>query len=96
MSGDSNFLVRNTMEILVWQMVDDVMRKFPEVCGCEGCRSDIVALALNQLPPKYVATEIGEVYSKSNILESQYRADIIGAITKAIVKVTESPRCKRA
>ncbi|KUO50715.1 MAG: hypothetical protein APF76_15570 [Desulfitibacter sp. BRH_c19] len=95
MTEGPNYLVKNTMEILVWQMVNDIVPKFPEVCRCNGCRSDIVALALNQLPPMYVATEIGEVYSKSNILESQYRADIIGALTKAIVKVAASPRCSK-
>ena len=93
MTQGTKYIVKNTMEILVWQMLDDIVAKFPEVCSCEGCKGDIAALALNQLPPKYAATELGEVYSKSNILESQYRADIIGAITRAIVKVTDSPRC---
>ena len=37
-------------------------------CTCEACRNDIIAYALNQLPPKYVATRKGEVYSRALIL----------------------------
>ncbi|MEW6623741.1 MAG: late competence development ComFB family protein [Bacillota bacterium] len=95
MGANPNLLVKNVMELLVMQTVEDVLSKFPEVCRCDICRTDILALALNQLPPKYTVTEKGELFSKIQILEAQYRADIIGAITKAIIKVSESPRCSK-
>lgn len=96
MSKNTNLMVKNVMEVLVWNFLDDILEKFPEGCNCEQCRYDIAALALNQLTPKYVATEKGEIYTKIQFLEVQYRADIVGALTRAIAKVIESPRCNMA
>ena len=44
---------------------------------------DIASKALNDLPPHYVVTEKGEVYSKINALRQQFEVDVISAITKA-------------
>lgn len=86
-------IVKNAMEPLVWQMLNLILGKFPEACDCDICRCDIAAITLNQLQPKYYATEKGEIYNKVKILELQYRADIVGAITKAIIRVSKNPRC---
>ena len=48
--------------------------------------------ALNDLPPKYVVTEKGELYSKINTLEQQFEVDVVAAITKAAVLVKRRPR----
>jgi len=86
------FILKNYMEEAVWSLIDEVLPKYPEVCQCPACRHDIAALALNQLPPRYVVREKGEIYSKTSLLESQYRADIYAALTKAILVVSEKPR----
>ena len=56
------------MEDVVWQNIDDVIRGRYGACGCEKCRLDVAALALNYLPPHYVVTEKGELYSKISSL----------------------------
>ena len=61
-------------------------------CTCEKCRCDIIAYALNFLPPKYVATDTGSVYSKTFMLRSQYRTDIMAALAKAAAVVRAAPR----
>ena len=61
-------------------------------CTCEACRNDIIAYALNQLPPKYVATRKGEVYSKTFILRNQHYADIMAALAKGAKVVSDHPR----
>jgi len=82
---------KNYMEEAVFNMLDEVLQKM-DICTCEKCINDIVAIALNNLPPKYIATETGELYSKVNTLIRQFRVDIIAAITKAAGIVKRNPR----
>ncbi len=84
--------IKNYMEDVVDHILPDVLKKYPELCNCKQCISDIKALALNNLPPKYVATPMGEVYTKINELSIQFEADAIRAIIDAIDKVNKSPR----
>ena len=62
------------------------------VCTCDKCLLDIAAIALNDLPPKYIVTEKGELYSKIDTLRQQFEVDVIAAITKAAVLVKRNPR----
>lgn len=82
---------KNIMEELV---VEEYERALPTLkcCTCENCRADVIAYALNQLPPKYVATRKGEVYSKTFILRNQHYADVLSALSKAAKVVADSPR----
>lgn len=90
--SDSKVFLKNYMEDMVWLLLDDVLQKWPEVCRCTICRHDIAAIALNNLKPRYVVREQGEVYSRVSVLEAQYRADVYTALTKAILLVQEKPR----
>ncbi len=83
--------IHNYMEELVRIMIDGVLQDF-DVCKCPQCRSDIMAITLNMLPPKYVVTKTGEAYSKTNLLIQQFEVDIITAITKACEIVNKAPR----
>ena len=82
---------RNLMEDIVLQNVDTVMAA-EGGCTCDACKSDVIAYALNQLPPKYVATRKGEVYSKTFILRNQHYADIMAALAKGAKVVSDHPR----
>ncbi len=83
--------LKNYMEEVVFNLIDGVLDDI-NMCKCELCVKDIAALALNSLPPKYIATEKGELYSKVNSLRSQFEVDVISAITKAAVLVKKAPR----
>jgi len=80
------------MEDVVQYLLPDVLKRYPEVCKCQQCMSDIKALALNNLPPKYVATPLGEVYSRVNELSTQFEADALKTLIEAIEKVSKHPR----
>lgn len=82
---------RNVMEILLEELFDK-MKDQLDCCTCEECRSDIIALALNQLPPHYVRTPKGELLSKLDQLSSQNSTDALAALTQAVEKVKASPR----
>ncbi len=83
--------LKNYMEDAVDQMMDKVLKDL-DVCKCDRCRMDIKALALNNLPPKYVVSEEGELYVKTNELVRQFEVDIIKAITMAAIKVNNNKR----
>lgn len=84
--------IKNFMEDAVMHQLDGVLAKYPDICHCEQCKSDIAALALNQLPPKYVSTERGEIFSRVGEMETQNSVEILQAILKAIAVVRAHPR----
>jgi len=81
------------MEEVVLNLMESVLNDI-DMCKCEQCVMDIAAIALNNLPPKYISTETGELYSKVNVLRNQFEVDVISAITRAAVLVKKSPRHK--
>jgi len=83
--------IKNYMEEIVFEQMKDVLADI-NMCTCEKCLLDIAAIALNDLPSKYVVTEKGELYSKINALSQQFEVDVIAAITKAAVIVKRNPR----
>lgn len=83
--------LQNYMELLMWQRLDDVLDGHPGLCRCEKCRYDIAALAMNFLPPRYVVTDKGQIFTKIKALEQQFTIDIITAITHAATIVNRSP-----
>jgi competence protein ComFB len=84
-------LIKNYMEEIVFNQLKEILDDI-NVCSCEKCILDIAAIALNDLPPKYIVTEKGELYSKIGALKQQFEVDVISAITKAAVLVKRRPR----
>ncbi|RKD34582.1 late competence development ComFB family protein [Thermohalobacter berrensis] len=84
--------LHNYMEIVVHKKVEEIIEKQEGICKCEKCKLDVTAIALNNLPPKYVVTYKGEVYAKINELKNQFETDIIREIVKAIKIVADNPR----
>ncbi len=86
-----NIQLKNYMEYIVNMLIDYVLKDM-DVCKCKKCVMDISAMALNQLPPKYIVTEKGELFSKLNTLRQQFEVDVVSAITKSAVVVKGMPR----
>lgn len=90
--------IRNIMEDAVERSLKDVLANrarygVGDVCTCERCQLDIIALALNRLPPRYVVSEKGEVYARAlGLNTNQYEIDILHAILVAIKLVGLQPR----
>lgn len=94
-AGDSlmEVVLKNVMEQMVLQKLDETIDKLG-CCKCDKCRMDIASYALNRLPPKYVATYEGEVYSKLDTLSLQYETDLLNELYQAAQVVTQNPRHK--
>ena len=87
----NNLELKNYMEICVLDLLEPVLTNL-NACTCDNCLHDILAIALNSLPAKYVVTKKGEMYTKLNNLQHQFDVDIVSAITKASVIVSRNPR----
>ena len=84
--------LKNYMEEVVLQKIDSVIAMYPDCCKCEQCRLDIAALALNNLPPRYVSTHKGDIFVRIQEMEGKNDVDVIQAIAKAIEIVGKNPR----
>ena len=84
-------MMKNHMEIVVEQLADKYMAE-TDMCRCERCKFDVMALALNRLPAAYVVTERGELFASidASYLQNQVDADV--AVLAAIAIVKEKPR----
>lgn len=93
---ESKKMIYNVMEEFVKEEVEHLMNQEDyKGCTCERCRSDIIAMALNKLPAKYVVTEQGEVICKVEATIPQNRVDILTAVAEAATMVQKSPRHKK-
>ena len=83
--------VTNLSEVLAMEILPSIIDRLGG-CKCPVCTANILALALNMLPPRYITTNEGKQYMKLLAYKSQHELDVIQAITKACLKVMSSPR----
>lgn len=83
--------LRNYMEIILREKLPrttEVLR----ACTCERCTLDVLALALNALPPAY-AVETGEENpDRVKSLRQNYEVKVTATLIKAIQQVKNAPR----
>jgi len=89
--GEAPFEIRNYVEVSVLSLLDSTLESLG-ICSCQKCRADIMAMSLNALPPKYVVSERGAIFTKASALAHQNNTDIISAITRAASIVSKNPR----
>lgn len=83
--------IHNNMEDLVFRYVETSLNRMESICKCDKCKKDIAAIALNNLPSKYIVTNKGDMYTRLKEMESQYIADVVREVTKAIETVSSKP-----
>ena len=81
----------NLMESLVESKLEELMQQ-EEMCCCEQCRMDVMALSLNNLPAKYTSSLSGDIFTRFHAMSTQFQADITAAVLKAIAAVRSNPR----
>lgn len=80
--------VVNVMEAAVLGKLEQILSRF-QCCRCDRCRKDIVALALNKLPPRYMVLPRG---SAPPDIGPQLNAQVITAMIQAVIRVRAKPR----
>lgn len=86
----------NLFEEFVETELNILLSRYVDLCHCSQCRSDMVALALQQLPAYYVTGTRGTLTAKS-VVWTRYMQEVMDAVNKAIHIVYKRPRssCKR-
>ena len=80
----------NYMETMVQEELDILLEEIEDICKCQKCRFDMMVWALNRIPPKYVVTDKGRLYTKLKEQEVQFRADVIRELTRSIIKISQN------
>lgn len=62
------------------------------VCNCDRCQDDILAMALNHLPARYVASDKGQVFVKAQSFNPQLQSDLLRELELAAEQVGKCPR----
>ncbi|MBW7572210.1 late competence development ComFB family protein [Caproiciproducens faecalis] len=78
----------NTMENVVLEKLESALARF-QCCKCDRCKKDIVAMALNKLPPKYMVLQDGQLTPD---VDPQTNAQVVTAVIQAILAVRAHPR----
>ncbi|MGQ9556896.1 MAG: late competence development ComFB family protein [Desulfurispora sp.] len=86
----------NCTELAVKELLPEVLeqykRTYGQVCTCQRCQEDIMALALNYLPPHYVATEKGYILTNVHLQQLGGRTAVLAQLCHAAHRVMENPR----
>lgn len=86
--------LKNYMEDVVIAVYEKYVSEHPEVCRCQQCRLDIIALALTRLRGMYAATPEGDVLQRVLRDDRQVRADALIAIIESVGTVSNRPQHK--
>lgn len=89
-------MIHNLVEARVLSAYETLRPQFPDFCGCDICRGDVLVFALNRLQARYVATNEGKVMTELNLDSEQSRVNIDVMIMEGFRKVTMAPRCGKA
>ena len=63
-----------------------------DVCQCDGCRLDVMAIMLNSMSPHYVVTDSGALYAQMDDFDPQHRIDMMSYMSQAANIVKSRPR----
>jgi len=86
----------NLVKQIALDYLPSVMKNL-DVEDNEANREDILALALNRLPVKYITSGSGKLYAEmiENYM-AQYETDILMGLTRAAIQVKSKPRGAKA
>ncbi len=93
-ADETEFIYLNVCEELVRDKVHEYMDRFNE-CKCKRCVADTMALALTNLPPKYVVLNNKNEIPFISFYENKYRILLMTELTKACLTVNSNPRHKK-
>lgn len=90
-----DFICVNVMEALVESKALRYINMFG-LCECPRCVSDVKALTLTNLVPKYVVIPKTEVAPMLTVYETRYNTTIFAQLTQACKAVMENPHHEQA
>ncbi len=86
-----DYILVNMTEELVRNRVREMMKSY-DVCQCNKCFSDICAIVLNKMTPRYVTTEKGSLMSLLAATDVEIQTDLTVHILQALMRVKTDPK----
>lgn len=87
----NEYVYLNMMDILVEERLMEFLNKFG-ACTCHRCVLDAKALALSNLPPKYLVIPDSSTAPLTSFYRNKFSIYIITELTKACLAIINSPR----
>lgn len=84
-------MIKNVMEDIVEKRMEPILKQ-THCCDCVKCKSDIAAYVLNNIRPKYVVSEKGELFSKSVQFDPNFDTKLMILISEGVTKIKDNPR----
>lgn len=88
---EPDYVTVNVMERIVTDKIIYFMRQF-DVCTCDRCVADAIALTLNGLAPKYIVTMPMAVDPLLSLYTNRFISDVTVEATKACIIIKDNPR----
>lgn len=88
-------MIHNLVEEHVHAAYESLRPRYPDFCGCDMCRDDVLVYSLNRVPARYVSSRQGSVLTEVSLEKDQSRAAIDVAMMDGLRRVTLGPRCGR-
>ncbi|ARC83989.1 late competence development ComFB family protein [Clostridium argentinense CDC 2741] len=83
----------NYSEVIVKNLLDKLLLSYSDICKCEKCKADMMALSLNYVKPRYVVSEKGQLYTKAQTeINHGEMVVITSSVLRAIEVVSANPR----
>lgn len=83
----------NVMEKIIQDKALDYMNKF-EMCTCQRCVVDVMAISLSKLTPKYIVSVKGSNFPMLNYYSQKFSVEVASNLTKACMIVQNNPNHK--
>lgn len=84
--------LHNVMEDLIQKGIDENIKNLG-ICPCPICRKDLLTLTLNNVKPKYVSTEKGQIIAKAvSLVSGEENTMLLAKITHYAKQIRENPR----
>ncbi len=80
----------NVLEEIVKDRAEEFLKKLG-ICTCPRCIADTTALALNNLPPKYIVANKEHIFPLLNFYSNHYSVSVTAQLTKACITVGNFP-----
>ena len=84
--------MKNVYEEVVSDEFEKLKPTIDGFCDCAVCSQDVLAYALNRLPPRYVVGRLGEMHSRVHMQRSQEVARVASVMLQAFQQVKKNPK----
>lgn len=84
--------MKNLLEGTLRELYDGMRDRYPQYCTCERCQADVLAMALNQVRPRYTGgTAQGMAITMLDLQASATRASLSVVLLDAMRRVDSNP-----